>query len=494
MSPRLSVDISRELLDYSTLEESYILDSKRSHQSPRRLFDKDDEVVIVEMDESSSFEVEQRATTATATTPTSRRRTAGKLQSLLCMAPDLTTVTTSSTEEDLLPSPPLPTPQEPVLARVAVASHSPPRPRPPSSPNVATFYGNWGSRRERHVSTLPNTMSGKPIRLRVTESDLSGGGHSNNTSRCSSGGGGSNSNNNHGIGHTLSSHTNHSTSSPPGDFFSYDPYFSTGKYTITLPNGKPYGNGLVMKMGWQFMILEDSRGCVLAVIKSRYTHTPSTVVYAPKARFGGQVASGHRLTRQMKGGCGGGGGGSGNNNNGRKKSVSVIVDGNNDGMMMEGEALYPWALISKGGRTMGDDCTVHLVNDEVGGTSGTRRGKKPSSSNGLFNSKPSFRGRHGFDRELRTHTVVSRTAAATNNMATTVASPSFDKKSNNGTISMSSSTSLEGDDVPCCVIVRDPTNLDAVDITIAPGIDPLLMICYLASHSKMDVEPIMSGY
>jgi hypothetical protein len=37
-------------------------------------------------------------------------------------------------------------------------------------------------------------------------------------------------------------------------------------------------------------------------------------------------------------------------------------------------------------------------------------------------------------------------------------------------------------------------NVEAVDITIAPGIDPLLMICYLAAHSKMDVEPIMGGF
>ena len=42
--------------------------------------------------------------------------------------------------------------------------------------------------------------------------------------------------------------------------------------------------------------------------------------------------------------------------------------------------------------------------------------------------------------------------------------------------------------------MQDPTNVDAVDVTIAPGIDPLLMVCYLASHSKMDVEPIMGGF
>lgn len=247
-----------------------------------------------------------------------------------------------------------------------------------------------------------------------------------------------------------------------------------------------------MKMGYgQFMILEDVRGAVLAVIKSRYTHTPSMVVYATKRRFSGQVASGHQLTRQTKQG---------------KENVAVVVDGNgqNGGMNSNdygGEALYPWALVSKGGRTMGDDCTVHLVNDEVksslkGTTNsrGRRAANSFSSSFGMFHSKPSFRGRHGFDRELHTHTVVSRTASST--LASGSASTRMDiigkSKKNNSNGNNNMTTSLE--EVPCCVIVRDPSNLDAVDITIAPGIDPLLMICYLASHSKMDVEPIMIGY
>ena len=46
----------------------------------------------------------------------------------------------------------------------------------------------------------------------------------------------------------------------------------------------------------------------------------------------------------------------------------------------------------------------------------------------------------------------------------------------------------ESKDVPpCCVIIRNPTNVDVVDITIAPGIDPLLMVCHLAVQSKIDV-------
>ena len=83
------------------------------------------------------------------------------------------------------------------------------------------------------------------------------------------------------------------------------------------------------------------------------------MVYSPKARFGGQVASCHRLVRRAK-----------NNRNGNcgkdgKKSaattVVVVVDGNdNDTMTGEEDEtpLYPWALISKGGRTMEDDCAI----------------------------------------------------------------------------------------------------------------------------------------
>jgi hypothetical protein len=85
----------------------------------------------------------------------------------------------------------------------------------------------------------------------------------------------------------------------------------------------------------------------------------------------------------------------------------------------------------------------------------------------MFVTIPTFRGRHEFDGEWNTHTVVARSV--------------LKKKG-------------ESEEVPCCVIVRDPKNVDAVDVTIAPGIDPLLMICYLASHSKLDVEPLMGGF
>ena len=268
---------------------------------------------------------------------------------------------------------------------------TPPKPHPPS-PNIATFYGHWGSRRERHVSTLPSQITGKPIRLRITETR-------------------------------------------PTDMFSYDPYYSSGTYVITTENNRPYGNGLLMRMGTQFMSLEDGRGCTLAVIKSRYTHVPSSVIYAPKPRFAGQAPSGHRLSN---------------------------LTGSSEYCSQSSE-LYPWALVRKEGRTMNDSCTIHLVDETILRTNTNGLSRRNS---GLFGTMPNFRGNHSFEGEWNTHTLVRRSVV------------------------------YEGKtvDEPCCVIVRDPTNVDAVDITIAPGIDPLLMVCYLASHSKMDVEPIMGGF
>ncbi len=41
-SPKMSLDISRELLNYSNLDESFVR-PKRIHQSPRMLFEGDEE-------------------------------------------------------------------------------------------------------------------------------------------------------------------------------------------------------------------------------------------------------------------------------------------------------------------------------------------------------------------------------------------------------------------------------------------------------------------
>lgn len=102
---------------------------------------------------------------------------------------------------------------------------------------------------------------------------------------------------------------------------------------------------------------------------------------------------------------------------------------------------------------MDDDCSCFLVDD---------RGK---DSSGMFNSSPSFRGWHCSDG--LPHTVVSRCSLSINTSKTTT------------------------NEKPCCVSVRDPNDVDSVDVSIAPGIDPLLMICYLASYYKMDLEPVL---
>jgi hypothetical protein len=391
-----NVDTSHELLNYSVLDED-ILDGGVP-QTPRRLFEEEEMVTPSRLVDNSFIGNEEDFVCATIdeieTIPSpglfashSKYGSTPKLPK-----PHMTTGVSQSNIS--------PTISE-INLEVAQINHpktpghghiTPPKPLPPS-PNIATFYGHWGSRRERHVSTLPSQVTGKPICLRVTETR-------------------------------------------PTDMFSYDPYYSSGTYVISTENNRPYGNGLLMRMGTQFMTLEDGRGCTLAVIKSRYTHVPSSVVYAPKPRFAGQAPSGHRL--------------------------SNLTNGTSEFCGHSSE-LFPWALIRKEGRAMTDSCTVHLVDESIvrGNTTNARR------NSGMFRTIPNFRGSHGFEGEWNTHTLVTRSVSS--------------KKGRNK-------------ELPCCVIVRDPMNVDAVDITIAPGIDPLLMVCYLASHSKMDVEPIMGGF
>ena len=58
-SPKTTIDISRELLDYSHLSDSFVLEQKRSHQPPRRLFDEDEDFAEeggVEMEEEDGGE------------------------------------------------------------------------------------------------------------------------------------------------------------------------------------------------------------------------------------------------------------------------------------------------------------------------------------------------------------------------------------------------------------------------------------------------------
>ncbi|KAL7479719.1 hypothetical protein ACHAW6_005444 [Cyclotella cf. meneghiniana] len=413
-----TVDISRDLLHYSVMDEEDTETDAAIPQTPRRLFEEEEEMVTPHRWMDESFLVEKdgsvdgasHVATINAVEEIETIPTSG---SISCRQPH-STITANSISPNISEI-------DPELSQInhdqstpsPIHTNTPPTTFPPS-PNIATFYGHWGSRRERHVSTLPSQITGKPIRLRITETKQY-------------------------------------------DYFSYDPYFSSGTYVITNEYDRPYGNGLKMRMGTQFMTLSDGRGCTLAVIKSRYTHVPSTVVYAPKPRFVGQAPSGHKLSNLT--------------NAGHVPSSSSSSSREDHERTKHSSELYPWALIRKEGRTMGDSCTVHLVDESMVRSCSSAAGMAASAkglNTGIFVTVPTFRGRHGFDGEWNTHTIVTRSVCG---------------KKGGGV-----------NEMPCCVIVRDPMNVDAVDVTIAPGIDPLLMICYLASHSKMDVEPIMGGF
>lgn len=298
------------------------------------------------------------------------------------------------------------------------------------SPNVTNFNGPGFQWSERHVTTLPSYKD--PIRLRITERSSS---YNFNSSPSTSFGDCS------------------SRRSPGvvGDYYSYDPNFlNSSYYKITQNNGRPYGNGLQIKSCSGFMTLEDQsvNGNVLAVMKSIYAaDAPRRIVYSPKQRFEGQLCSGFRLKSMGKSDLG-------------KKQRVMVVEGK------EGIKLYPWFMVKKESSELHSSCSVHYFVKENKGTS--------------FQTSPSFIGRHGFDEddEARTHTIVSRIDDA-------------GCGDNNG-----SRSNKEGrrTSTPCCAIVRDATNIDAVEIVISPGIDPLLMIIFLAMQTQLDVEPFLCGF
>lgn len=227
-----------------------------------------------------------------------------------------------------------------------------------------------------------------------------------------------------------------------GDSYSYDPYILNSSYNITQ-NGRPYGNGLHIKSCSGVMTLEDVSGNVLAVMKSIYaTDSPRRIVYAPKQRYRGQLCSGFRLRSLGRDDL-------------NKKERTMVVEGN------EGIQLYPWVMVKKESSTLYSPCSVHYFVEENKG--------------GSFQSSPAFVGRHGFDGGAHTHTIVSRI----------IDSGCGDGGEGKRTRSRRTST-------PCCAIVRDPVNIDAVEMVISPGIDPLLMICYITIHTKMDIEAFSS--
>lgn len=223
--------------------------------------------------------------------------------------------------------------------------------------------------------------------------------------------------------------------------FSYDPSFSAGELRITTMNDEDYGNGLCVKMGEQYMTLQDKDGHVWGIIRSRNTFIPSAIIYSPKERYPGQIPTSHRP--------------SGN------ESDSV--------------ELYPWALVKKHGRRLEHDVSIHMVADPNDTTTASSSTSQKELLGGLFETIPTFWSRHGFDNrhnqvhsDTHTHSVIFHVEAKEDG-------------------------SLE--DVPCCMSVRDmESSTSTFQVTIAPGVDPLIIICYMAAHSKMDVEPNLVGF
>ena len=311
----------------------------------------------------------------------------------------------------------------------------------------------------RHINTLPSFRSGVPIRLKVTESYAGfSSGFVNHGSTEQEIQDFDNGNGKHDSDGTCSdpdagaAAVNTSNISMLSDleqtnFFSYDPYFSLGEYLISKSNNLDYGNGLSVKMGEQYMTLQDKDGRVYGVTRSRHTFIPSSVIYSSKARFEGQTPSSHRPNI--------------NNHHYHQQ------DDDDDGV-----ELYPWALAKKEGRRMDHDVSIHLVAEPNERKNGVKM------VGGLFHKNPSFVSRHGFDSKGgHSHTVVYRIND----------DEEYEKGSENHFTpgDLGSKENTNNKEIPCCIMLRDPIHRDVFDVTIAPGIDPLLIVCTMAVHFKM---------
>ena len=203
-------------------------------------------------------------------------------------------------------------------------------------------------------------------------------------------------------------------------------------------------------------------------------------------------------------------------------NVDARAGGGADEDDTNGVELYPWALVKKHGRRMDHDVSIHMVAATMTTTTTTgmthsagghgkgnahahAHAQAPTASfttrssdlvGGLFDFErdPSFRSRHGFDAQnSHSHTIVYTIECKHGLGREQEMERRKDPKTHPRPYSATrgGSTNVKGDnndnakEIPCCLMVRDPVNRDVFDITIAPGIDPLLIICYMAAHSKM---------
>lgn len=236
------------------------------------------------------------------------------------------------------------------------------------------------------------------------------------------------------------------------DNFSYDPYFSGGgKYVIKTDSGEPYGGNLKLKMGAQFSCLRDKLGRVLATTRAIQltqsqakpenipTNTFSShVIYAPKPFFAGQRPS-------------------------KNRSIGPPSERTET----FGLRLYPWALITKEGPYVQDAVSIHMVDPDLSRKQEHEENRDIGDRGSFFHEKPTLKLRNDFKNGIHTRTTVSRVQNIINKADV--------KKSMT-------------EEIPCCHVTRDRYVFDIFDVVIAPGIDPLMIICCLAVHTKMDVE------
>lgn len=290
-------------------------------------------------------------------------------------------------------------------------------------PETPERYGPHSKVPDEVRSSLPSQVPGSPIRLRLTD-----------TTKCK------NSNS-----HDESDEWSISSS----DYFSFrTPFFSSSEFAVTTPSGRPWGNGIIVKMeAPNRMQVQDSDGNVLAIMQNAHTIVPSHIVYGSKPRFPGQRA------RTYRGGA--------KDANSQDVSFESLASGNvdNDDFVQ----YYPWAMIKKDGRLRGDSVSIHMAIAEQQDQANEPR----MTANRLkgFSHTPAYRSQHGFDGHGDlSHTLVSR-------------------------IQHSGGEEADETGAPCCLILPSPVRDGVFDITIAPGIDPVLIICYFSLHVRMDSEP-----
>lgn len=251
--------------------------------------------------------------------------------------------------------------------------------------------------------------------------------------------------------------------------FSYDPSFNFGQYTIETADGMSYGEGglkirtntKAIGTSRNVMTLENSStGRIIAAIRSRKSSCPSHIIYGTKPNFLGQIASSFQAEQRLDGGS-------------------------------AGCKLYPWALVRKEGQELNDSISIHMLQKTLPRFHETKimgqercgdvAEAKINGGGSFFEECPTFKSKRIFNNTtkdaLQTHTIVTRTVKCDGNRIGRECCETNDQRLR--------------ENITCCVVVHDPQNYDVLYVTIAPGIDPIMMICYLAAHSKMDLEPKM---